>query len=136
MKTRDHENDHVLVRCPEFKPSFKKWMAASYERKEISNGKSKYLCSGTWWLECVSYQFNEELLGTTLNPKEISSMKWGEKCLAWHDEDGWREGVFISFNEKDIHRPWMVVLKPQSDSKDEFEVYRASTIKLASQEEQ
>jgi hypothetical protein len=137
MKIREFEKDHVLVRCPEFKPSNRKWMAASYERQETSNGKTKYFCSGSWWLECISYQGNEELLGTTMKKKDWRDMKWGEPCTVWHDEHGWREAVFIQFDEEDYYHPWKVILKPSNklEFDGKFQEYSASVLKLPSQEE-
>lgn len=135
MEMREFEKDHVLVRCPEFKPSNRKWMAASYERQETSNGKTKYLCSGSWWLECILYRGNEELLGTTMKPKNPHAMKWGDRCQAWHDEDGWREAIYAGFHEDDA-RPWEVILKPKHDDffKEVLE-YSASVIRIPEQEE-
>ena len=114
MNIREGEKTHVLVRCPEFKPDNKVWMAASYEREVDTNGKKKYLCSGSWWLECIPYQFNEELLGTKDDPKDIKSLQWGDKCLIWHVTDGWRKCIFVGFN-REMAYPWQVIMEPTVD---------------------
>lgn len=125
------ENELVLVRRPETKVSDMKWKAASYERTMESNGRKKHLCTGTWWLECIPYKLNEELLGTEDEPKDIDSLKWGDRCLAWHVVDGWRECVFHSLI-KEMNYPWQVILKPnpKEGKSGNVEMYSSSMLKI------
>ena len=121
------ENELVLVRRTEFKPDAMKWKAASYERMQESNGKVKYFCTGTWWLECIPYKLNEELLGTEDDPKDVSSLKWGDRVLVWHCVDGWVEGLFHSL-VPEMAYPWNVILKPKNGSN--LEVYAGKMLKI------
>ncbi len=125
------ENELVLVRRPETKAGDMKWKAASYERTMESNGRKKHLCTGTWWLECIPYKLNEELLGTEDEPKDIESLKWGDRCLAWHVVDGWRECIFHSLI-KEMNYPWQVILKPNSKEgkSGNVEMYSSSMLKI------
>ncbi len=125
------ENELVLVRRPETKAGDMKWKAASYERTMESNGRKKHLCTGTWWLECIPYKLNEELLGTEDEPKDIDSLKWGDRCLAWHVVDGWRECVFHSLI-KEMKYPWQVILKtnPKEGKSGNVEMYSSSMLKI------
>ena len=107
------ENELVLVRRPETKANDLKWKVASYERTMESNGRKKHLCTGTWWLECIPYKLNEELLGTTDDPKDIKSLRWGDRILALHCTDGWVEGIFNRL-DADMMYPWNVILKPKN----------------------
>lgn len=125
------ENELVLVRRPETKVNDMKWKAASYERTSESNGLKKHLCTGTWWLDCIPYKLNEELLGTEDEPKDIGSLKWGDRCLAWHVVDGWRECVFHSLI-KEMNYPWQVILKPnpKEGKSGNVEIYSSSMLKI------
>lgn len=125
------ENELVLVRRPETKAGDTKWKAASYERTMESNGRKKHLCTGTWWLECIPYKLNEELLGTEDEPKDIDSLKWGDRCLAWHVVDGWRECIFHSLI-KEMNYPWQVILKPnpKEGKSGNVEMYSSSMLKI------
>jgi hypothetical protein len=125
------ENELVLVRRPETKAGDMKWKAASYERTMESNGRKKHLCTGTWWLECIPYKLNEELLGTEDEPKDIDSLKWGDRCLAWHVVDGWRECIFHSLI-KEMNYPWQVILKPnpKEGKSGNVEMYSSSMLKI------
>ena len=125
------ENELVLVRRPETKVGDMKWKAASYERTMESNGRKKHLCTGTWWLECIPYHLNEELLGTEDEPKDIDSLQWGDRCLAWHVVDGWRECIFHSLI-KEMNYPWQVILKPnpKEGKSGNVEMYSSSMLKI------
>lgn len=126
------ENELVLVRRPETKANDLKWKAASYERGHESNGKMKHLCTGTWWLECIPYKLNEELLGTTDEPKDIESLKWGDRVLVWHCTNEWVEGVFHSLMPE-LTYPWNVILKPKNGASPE--VYGGRMMKILPKEE-
>jgi len=84
----------VAVRRPEFKKDDAVWRIASYER---SKGDGLHFCSGSWWRDCIPLKGNEDIVGTDLNPKDISSLKWGDRCLVSNDCIEWKPGVFFGF---------------------------------------
>ena len=128
------ENELVLVRRPETKTTDLKWKAASFERTHESNGKKKHLCTGTWWLDCIPYHLNEELIGTSDEPKDIESLRWGDHVLVWHCNDGWKEGVFNRL-DRDLLYPWSVILRPKPGSGSNVEVYSGRMMKILPKEE-
>lgn len=106
----------VLARMPEFKPDDRKWVAASFDRsKEGRSGSTMHLCSGVWYRECIPYFLNEELLGTSLSPKNFKDIAWGTKCLVSNCiSDGWSEAVLASVDLKSAY-PWIAIERTAID---------------------
>lgn len=101
--------DIVLARSPEFKPSDRKWTVCTFDREKKSAGGTAYLCSGVWYLECIPYLCNEELLGTDAEPKDYASLDWGSRVLVSDSLDGeWKEALLMGYVEGEQF-PWTVV---------------------------
>ena len=81
MQNAVERDSIVLARMPEFKQDDKKWVAASFDRMKENGGRKLYLCSGVWYLQCIPYHLNEEILATEDNPKDLTHLSWGMDCL-------------------------------------------------------
>lgn len=63
------------------------------------NKNSKYKFSGFngCWKQCLPYEGNEHLFGTTASPTPPESpLKWGDKVVVQESEEyPWRKGIFV-----------------------------------------
>lgn len=101
----------VLARMPEFKPDDRKWVAASFDRMKESGGRRLYLCSGVWYLECIPYNLNEEILATDNTPKDLTHLSWGMDCLVADDISAeWQEALLVGFDKTSAY-PWIALQK-------------------------
>ena len=71
------------------------WIASTVQGIE----GSAVWCEGDWHEEHLPYQFNEELVGTARNPKDPSTLRWGDKVWVADDlKDDPELSIFIGFN--------------------------------------
>lgn len=103
--------DVVLVRRPELKPDDRTWIVSTFDRAKEAGGKTTYLCGGVWYLECIQYRYNEELLSTDGIPKDIGAIEWGDRVMVADSPQGpWDEALFMDFTEGSAE-PWKVIVK-------------------------
>ena len=106
--------DIVLARSPEFKPSDRTWTACTFDREKKSASGTAYLCSGVWYLECIPYLCNEELLGTDAESKDYASLDWGSRVLVSDSlKDGWKEALLMGYAEGEQF-PWIAVERDEA----------------------
>lgn len=111
MQNAVERDSIVLARMPEFKQDDKKWVAASFDRKKENSGRTLYLCSGVWYLQCIPYHLNEELLATENSPKDLTHLSWGMDCLVTDDLSGeWHEALLVGFDKTSAY-PWIALQK-------------------------
>lgn len=111
MQNAVERDSIVLARMPEFKQDDRKWVAASFDRMKESGGRKLYLCSGVWYLECIPYHLNEELLATKDDPKDLMQISWGMDCLVADDlSEEWQEALLVGFDKTSAY-PWIALQK-------------------------
>ena len=63
--------DKVLVRrIPDYGNVLGTWTPAIFQKYVTEYNKTQYLASGLQWHECILFEGNEHLIGTTNNPNE------------------------------------------------------------------
>lgn len=73
------------------------WLAATVEETDKENRKIR--CGDVWHSEFLPYRFNEELVGTTLKPKNPRELRWGLRIWVKDDlKDEAEEAIFLGFN--------------------------------------
>lgn len=73
------------------------WLAATVEETDKENGKIR--CGDVWHSEFLPYRYNEELVGTTMKPKNPRELRWGLKVWVKDDlKDEAEEAIFLGFN--------------------------------------
>ena len=111
MQNAVERDSIVLARMPEFKQDDKKWVAASFDRMKENGGRKLYLCSGVWYLQCIPYHLNEEILATEDNPKDLTHLSWGMDCLVADDlSEEWQEALLVGFDKTSAY-PWIALQK-------------------------
>ena len=106
----------------EFKP--KEWVLTRDDDDEewtlnIFSHKSKdyFHCVSSMWEQCLPYEGNEHLLGTSDSPEEKpekEEFKFGDKVKCWTCDDEWVDGLFVMADDSTI--PYLVYLPEENDT--------------------
>jgi len=76
-----------------------------------------YICIGSYYSECIPFEGNEHLLGTSDSPKEEPNeeFKFGDKVKCKRDkrDDTWVDGLFVV--DDDSFLPYLVFLPEEND---------------------
>ena len=85
-----------------------------------STGAPVFQCVGGRWNECVPYEGNERLVGTSRSQyKKESEFKWGEHVRVRDEiQDDWENAIFL--REEEGRMPYYVLMR-RTDSDDYFE---------------
>lgn len=106
MKHNFHPFDRVLVRDRDDE----KWQTGFFSHEEYN---AFYVVSNAHWLQCIPYEGNEHLLGTTDSPEP--EFKRGDLVLVWNDDIGRvRKGIRVySHYDKELnkHMTYSALLK-------------------------
>lgn len=85
------------------------WLASTVEEVDAENRRVR--CGNVWHSEFLPYRLNEELVGTSLKPKNPRDLRWGLKVWVKDDlKDEAEEAIFLGFNpegESDLR--WMTL---------------------------
>ena len=97
----------VLVRDCEDKA----WRANFFSHLEhYDNNLTLFVCAGHKWHQCISYEGNEHLLGTTdsTTPPE-PDFKFGDKVEVSDHKVNWYRAIFYEMEQLPCNRPYIVV---------------------------
>ena len=74
------------------------WRANFFSHLEhySSNNLVLYVCAGHKWHQCIPYEGNEHLLGTTDSPAQPESeFKFGDKVAFSYDGKDWQRAIYV-----------------------------------------
>ena len=106
----------------EFQP--KEWVLVRDDDDEewtlnIFSHKSKnyFYCVSSMWEQCIPYEDNEYLLGTSDSPEEKPNeeFKFGDKVKYRTDGDEWVDGLFV-MDDGTKSIPYLVYLPEENDT--------------------
>lgn len=99
------QNSVVVVR----RESDGVWLASTVEEVDAENRRVR--CGNVWHSEFLPYRLNEELVGTTLKPKNPRDLRWGLKVWVKDDlKDEAEEAIFLGFNpEGESDMRWLTL---------------------------
>ena len=89
------------------------WIASTVEEADAENRRVR--CGDVWHSEFLPYRFNEELVGTTLKPKNPRDLRWGLKVWVKDDlKDEAEEAIFLGFtSEGESDLRWLTLSSPE-----------------------
>lgn len=108
----------------EFQP--KEWVLVRDEDRDtwkldifshfVDGAAFPYICVGSYYEECLPYEGNEHLLGTSDSPEEKpkEEFKFGDKVKCWTCDDEWVDGLFVMADDSTI--PYLVYLPEENDT--------------------
>ena len=88
------------------------WSINFFERK--CGEQYKCLTPGRW-MQCIPYEGNEHLLGTTEDPTPPKpEFKWGDKVeVRNYDNEPWETAVFIRYRNSALQYQVMIMTKDE-----------------------
>lgn len=104
----------------EFKP--KEWVLTRDDDDEdwklnifSHKGEDCFCCVSSVWCQCIPYEGNEHLLGTTDDPEEKlkEEFKFGDKVKCFTGDE-WVDGLFVMADDSTI--PYLVYLPDENDT--------------------
>ena len=92
------------------------WYAAFYSSNDSEAPEFPYrITGGTTVKQCIPYEGNEHLLGTTDNPTPPEpEFKWGDHVVVWNDScEEWQKALFL----KKLNTGYLVLLSGETLSR-------------------
>ena len=104
----------------EFKP--KEWVLVRDGKNDnwhldiYSHMDDDYICVGNNWMQCIPFEGNEHLLGTSDSPEEKlkEEFQFGDKVKYCTGDDEWVDGLFIMKDDSSV--PYFVYLPDENDT--------------------
>lgn len=109
----------------EFQP--KEWVLVRDEDRDtwkldifshfVDGAAFPYICVGSYYEECIPFEGNEHLLGTTDAPEEKpeeEEFKFGDKVKYCTGDGEWVDGLFVKKDDDDS-LPYLVFLPEEND---------------------
>ena len=92
------------------------WRAVFFSRYEKSSMKAHYITTGDMhYNQCVPYEGNESLVGTTDNPKEPERFKFGDKVQVSNYGKEWFNAIFFRYSISKEY-PYKVITEESMDT--------------------